>query len=32
MQPSKFDHKAMKINDIMEYDIKFASMVIGYKV
>lgn len=29
---SKFDRRAMTINDILEYDVKFASMVIGYKV
>lgn len=29
---SRFDKRAMTINDILEYDVKFASMVIGYKI
>lgn len=29
---SKFDQRAMTINDILEHDVKFDSMVIGYKV
>lgn len=29
---SKFDRRAMTINDILEYDVKFASMVIGYRI
>lgn len=29
---SKFNKRAMTINDILEYDVSFSSMVIGYKV
>lgn len=29
---SKFDSRAMTINDILEKDVKFASIVVGYKV
>lgn len=29
---SKFDNRAMIVNDILENDVKFASMVVGYKV
>lgn len=29
---SKFDKHAMKINDILENDIRFAEMVIGYNI
>lgn len=29
---SKFDKKEMTINYILGYDVKFASMVIGYKI
>lgn len=29
---SNFDKRAMKIEDIIEVDVKFASMIIGYKI
>lgn len=29
---SKFDSRSMTINDIYENDVKFALMVVGYKV
>lgn len=29
---SKFDSKVMTINEILEHDVKFASMMVGYKV
>lgn len=32
MKRSKFDKWAMTINDILEQDFRFASMVIGYKI
>lgn len=29
---SQFDNREMTIHDILEHDVKFASMVVGYKV
>lgn len=29
---SKFNRRVMTINDILEHDVKFVSMVVGYKV
>lgn len=29
---SKFDNREMTINDILQHDVTFASMVVGYKV